>query len=203
MDASYRPIAGQVVMVERAGHDVEDGCLTGVIMPNGDGDIAIDLGRGGPELADGDEVVVSVFSSEAMYRLHGTVHPRGRSLVILDSVRETERVQRRRAPRRPLRMSVTLVSADESDPDVSRVAGRSVDVGVGGLRVETVRPLPAGADPIAILTLPEGPPLMLPTRVVASDVSESGCEYRLAFTQLRPPDADRLAVLMGVGALSA
>src|ERR1700676_5209332 len=75
MDASYRPIAGQVVMVELGGHDVDDGCLSGVIMPNADGEIAIDLGRGSPELADGDEVVVSVFSNEAMYKLHGAVHP--------------------------------------------------------------------------------------------------------------------------------
>jgi hypothetical protein len=190
-------------MVEPVGQEIEAGCLTGVIMPSTEGGIAIDLGAGSAQLADGAEVVVSVFSSAAMYRLHGAVHARGRTLVTLDSVHDVERVQRRRAPRHALRLSVTLVSADESDPDVSRVAGRSLDVGAGGLRVETVRPLPRGADPIAIVALPEGAPLMVPTRVITADVSEDGCEYRLAFTQLRPADADRLAVLMGATAASA
>ena len=197
MGVGYRPVAGQIVMVEPVDEQLAERCLTGVVMPSSDDRVTIDLGASGAKLLEGSEVVVSVFSSEAMYRLHGAVHPTGRSMVALDPLHEIERVQRRRSPRRALRLSVTLVSTAESDPDVSRVAGRSLDVGVGGLRVETVRPLPDGADPIVIVSVPEGAPLMLPTRVVTADVGEDGCEYRLAFTRLRPTDADRLALLMG------
>jgi c-di-GMP-binding flagellar brake protein YcgR len=196
MGVPYRPVAGQIVIVEPVDANVAERCLTGVVMPSSDDRVTIDLGSSGAVLLDGAAVVISVFSSEALYRLHGEVHPTGRSLVALDPVYEIERVQRRRSPRRALRLSVTLVFTAESDPDVSRVAGRSLDIGVGGLRVETVRPLPDGSNPIVILSVPDGAPMMLPTRVVTADVDEDGCEYRLAFTDLRAADADRLSLLV-------
>lgn len=197
MRETYRPVAGQVVMVEPLDEHVGERCFTGVVLVPTDERVTIDIGPGGVKLVDGAPVVVSVFSPEALYRLRGELRTKSGTVVLLDPLIDIERVQRRRSPRRALRVSVTLVSSDESDPDVSRVAGRSLDIGAGGLRVETIRPLPVAADPIAIVSVPQGAPLMLPTRVITARVDEEGCEYRLAFTQLRPSDAERLAVLMG------
>jgi hypothetical protein len=199
MAVTYRPSAGQVVMVEPLTDDGEvvEPCLSGVVMSGAPTQVTIDLGRPGATLKAGDEVIVSVFSSDAMYRMRGAVQPLRHGRVVLEPIHDVERVQRRRSFRQPMRVGITLVATDESDPDVARIAGRSLDVGVGGLRVSTNRALPKGAQPIAIVSVPEGAPLMLPTRVVTADVSDRGCEYRLAFTQLRSSDADRLAVLMG------
>jgi len=200
----YRPVPGQVVMVEPVDEELAERCLTGVVLPGAEGEVTIDLGASRNLIHDGADVVVSVFSSEAMYRLHAVVQPVSKGVVMLDPIIETERVQRRRSPRRALQLSVTLVSTTDEDPEVWRVSGRSLDVGAGGLRVETVRALPPGAeDPVAIVSLPTGAPLMVPTRVVMADESDEGCEYRLAFTQLRQGDADRLAALMGTMAESA
>ena len=200
MPESYRPVAGQVVMVEpveSSRHSTGDEtCFTGVVLPPTQDHVTIDIGMAATKLIDGTEVVMSVFSSDALYRLRGAVRAKSSTVVLIDPLLDVERVQRRRSARPPIRVSVTLVSIDESDPDVSRVAGRSLDIGAGGLRVETIRPLPVEAEPIAIVSVPEGAPLMLPTRVIAAQVDDDGCQYRLAFTQLRPTDAERLAVLM-------
>jgi hypothetical protein len=190
-------MAGQIVMVEPVDEDVGERCFTGVVMQPTDERVTIDIGPGAVKLMDGAPVVVSVFSPDALYRLRGEIRTKSSSVVLLDPLIDIERVQRRRSPRKALRVSVTLVSSDESDPDVSRVAGRSLDIGAGGLRVETIRPLPPAAEPIAIVSVPHGAPLMLPTRVITSRVDDDGCEYRLAFTQLRQSDAERLALLIG------
>jgi hypothetical protein len=196
MPESYRPVAGQVVMVEPADSSVDVACFTGVVLPPTNDHVTIDVGMAVSKLVDGAEVLVSVFSADALYRLRGGTRAKSTTVLLIDPLLDVERVQRRRSARPAIRVSVTLVSTDESDPDVSRVAGRSLDIGAGGLRVETIRPLPAAAEPIAIVSVPQGAPLMLPTRVIAAQVDEEGCEYRLAFTQLRPTDAERLAVLM-------
>lgn len=203
MTVSFRPVTGQVVMLEPLEDDLVERCLAGVVTAGESAQVTIDLGAATARLTPGSEVVVSVFGADAMYKLHAAVQPAAAGVVVLDPVYDVERVQRRRAPRRPLRLGVTLVSTAESDPDVLRVAGRSLDVGVGGLRVQTVRALPKGANPIAIMSVPHGAPLMLPTRVVSAHEAEDGCEYRLAFTNLRPADADRLAVLVGSAAVAA
>jgi hypothetical protein len=193
-------VAGQVVMVEPVDQLMSEPCFTGVVLAPTNDRVTIDVGMTAAKLVDGAEVVVSVFSADALYRLHGALRAKATSVVVIDPLHDVERVQRRRSARPPIRVSVTLVSTDESDPDVSRVAGRSLDIGAGGLRVETVRPLPVAAEPIAIVSVPQGAPLMLPTRVISAQVAEEGCEYRLAFTQLRPADAERLAVLIGTPA---
>jgi hypothetical protein len=183
-------------MVEPVEFSGDEPCFTGVVLPPTDDRVTIDVGTAAAKLVDGAEVVVSVFSADALYKLHGGVRGKSTSVLLIDPLVDVERVQRRRSARPAIRVSVTLVSTDASDPEVSRVAGRSLDIGAGGLRVETMRPLPDAAEPIAIVSVPQGAPLMLPTRVIAAQVDPEGCEYRLAFTQLRPTDAERLAVLM-------
>ena len=46
------------------------------------------------------------------------------------------------------------------------------------------------------LTFPQGETLLLPTRVVGSQVADAGCEYRLAFWQLDEIEIGRLADLL-------
>jgi hypothetical protein len=193
MTATFHPVAGQVALVEPL--DESDQCVTGVIMSAAS--VAIDVGAAGAEmLVDGADVLVTVFSADALYRLTGVARHDATGVVTVDPVKNVESIQRRRSPRQPVRLSITLVSTAESDPDESRIVGRSTDIATGGLRVETLRPLPKGAAPLAIVAVPHGAPLMLPTRVVYADEADDGCEYRLAFTHLRPTDAERLSVLM-------
>jgi hypothetical protein len=195
MPTVYRPLPGQVAMVQRDDGDPEARPLTGIVLAIGDGPVAVDVGPGGAHL-EGFDVVVSVCAADAMYRLRGMARLDDRGAVMLDPLHGVEKVQRRRSHRRPLRMGVTLVPTTETAIDPARVAGRSVDVGPGGVQVETVVPLPADADPVAIMSFPVGSPLMVKTRVVASEVAYERCRYRLVFTDLRPSDADRLALLL-------
>ncbi len=116
----------------------------------------------------------------------------------LEALRHVEKVQRRSWPRRLMNLAVSLVPLDEAD--VIGVAGHTLDLGVGGARVRTVRPLPSGCDPSLAITLPDGTLLLVPTRVVYADVGEGGCDYRLAFCDLDETDAARLAELVGVTA---
>jgi c-di-GMP-binding flagellar brake protein YcgR len=190
-------------MVEPVDEDAGERCFTGIVLAPDDQRVMIDIGPGGVKLVEGARVVVSVFRPDALYRLRGELRTKRGTVVLLDPLLDVERVQRRRSPRHALRVSVTLVSSEESDPDVSRVAGRSLDIGAGGLRVETIHALPAAAEPIAIVSVPHGAPLMLPTRIISAHVDEDGCEYRLAFTQVRPTDAERLAVLIGTAGSNA
>lgn len=198
MVTGFRPRAGQVVLLEYEGDHAEGTCLTGLVVKDEGGDVTIDVGASGPAPAEGSKVVASVFAPEALYRLHATARPGRGGLVALDPVHEIERVQRRSWPRRALHLSVTLVPLDGTgtDADFTGVAGRTVDVGVGGMRVETIQPLPGGIDPSVMMTLEDGTSMFLPTRVVHVDIGPESCEYRLAFHELPEDDAARLAALV-------
>ena len=158
----------------------------------------IDLAPSASPPSEGSEVVASVFTPDALYRAHATAHLDDPGRLSLEALRQIERVQRRSWPRRPMTLAVSLVPLDEAD--VIGVPGHTVDLGVGGARVHTVRPLPTGCDPSLALTLPNGTPLLVPARVVYADVGEGGCDYRLAFCDLDESDATHLAELVGTPA---
>ena len=194
----FRPRAGQVVLLEYQGEDAQGTVLTGLVVKDDGGEVTIDLGASGPPPADGSEVVASVFAPEALYRLHATAHAGRAGLVALDPVHQVERVQRRSWPRRALHLAVTLVPLDGTgtEADFTAIAGRTVDVGVGGMRVETIRPLPGSVDPSVMMTLADGTSLFLQTRIVHADIGRDSCEYRLAFHDLADEDAAHLAALV-------
>jgi hypothetical protein len=112
-------------------------------------------------------------------------------VIVLDPVHDVERVQRRNAKRAPLNVGVTLSCVDGPSPTIQSVVGRTVDIGVGGVRVVTLRPLPDG-DPTAILTLPGGAEIVTHTEVLAVEASDGSYEYRLALRDLA--EEDELAV---------
>jgi hypothetical protein len=187
-----------VVLLEYGGEGAEGTVLTGLVVKDEGGEVTIDLGSSGPPPADGSEVVASVFAPEALYRLYATAHAGRGGLVALDPVHQVERVQRRSWPRRALHLAVTLVplQGTGTDADFTGISGRTVDVGVGGMRVETIRPLPGGVDPSVMMTLSDGTSMFLPTRIVHADIGRDSCEYRLAFHELQEEDAARLAALV-------
>jgi hypothetical protein len=168
--------------------------LTGVVDIGTDGVLSI-MGVWSPTLADGAEVIVSIFAPDALYRLRATSH-RGRSgRLDISPIHDMERVQRRRWPRQQMQLDVMLAPLGGRDPEVS-IAGRTLDLGLGGLRVETKQRLPPSADVAVRLTLPDGASLVTRTTVVYADVTDSTCEYGLAFDELDDADAARLNALV-------
>jgi hypothetical protein len=71
-----------------------------------------------------------------------------------------------------------------------------VDIGVGGLCVETLRPLEGEGDPMVILSLPDGTSIVSLTSTVGAEDLGDGWRYRLAFRHLEAHDAGRIADLV-------
>jgi hypothetical protein len=113
--------------------------LMGVVA-NSEGPLII-VGVSPSQLADGSEVMVSIFTQEGLYRMRATSHWDGDSRLRIDPIHETERVQRRDWPCHPLHLEVVLASLDGDSGDVT---GQTPDPSVGGLRVATDRCLPRG-----------------------------------------------------------
>jgi hypothetical protein len=83
----------------------------------------------------------------------------------------------------------------EDGARLSGIPGRTIDVSVGGLCVETLRQLEDGGDPMVIMDLPDGTTIVACTTTVAAEDLGDGWRYRLAFQGLEAEDADRLASL--------
>jgi PilZ domain len=205
MMPSFHPTAGQVALIEpdMGGHVDHDTAnrLIGVVA-GGDGVLTI-VGVAASQLADAVEVVVSIFTAEGLYRMRATSHWDGAGRLTIDPIHEIEQIQRRRWPRHPLHLDVTLASLDEDAGDVTGFRGETLDLCVGGLRVATTRRLPPGADLTVMLTLPDGIRLVARTTVVNAYVQEDIFEYRLAFDQLDELDASRLTALVGADTATA
>jgi hypothetical protein len=139
------------------------------------------------------QVSVSVFAPDALYRITGKATANGLEVVCAAGM-EVERIQRRRWPRKRLALAVTLCAVDNG-VRLSGVPGRTVDLSVGGLCVETIRQLDGSDDPTVILDLPDGTAIVASVQIVAGDDLGDGWRYRLAFQGLDRSDADRLAEL--------
>ena len=74
--------------------------LIGVVALS-DGPLTI-VGVAASELADGAEVMVSIFTAEGLYRMRATSHWDGAGRFKIDPIHETERIQRRNWPRHPI-----------------------------------------------------------------------------------------------------
>jgi PilZ domain len=215
MTVLFHPISGQVALIEPqdipvtvsarggtgSGDGSRGGSMTGVVAVAGDDTLEI-IGVSWSELtdlADGAEVIVSIFAPEALFRLHAAARWGLSGRLSIHPIHDVERIQRRRWPRHPLRFEVMLTPHDGADIDLASVAGRTLDLGIGGLRVETIDRLPPGADATVNLTLPDGLPLVARTTVVCADFTDDGCEYRLVFDHLEQFDARRLTALVDQG----
>jgi len=142
------------------------------------------------------QVTISVFTPDALFRLSGKATSVGMTLLCEPGI-TIERIQRRRWPRRRMDLPVTLCPVEEG-ARVSGVPGRTVDVSVGGLCVETLRPVEGEGDPMVILKLPDGTSIVSGASTVAVEEFGDGWRYRLAFSELDDDDARRLAALTSV-----
>jgi hypothetical protein len=138
-------------------------------------------------------VSISVFAPDALYRITGKATSTGFEVVCAAGM-QIERIQRRRWPRKRLDLPVTLCAVDNG-VRLSGVPGRTVDLSVGGLCVETIRQLDGVEDPTVILDLPDGTAIVASALIVTGDDLGDGWRYRLAFQGLDDSDADRLAQL--------
>jgi hypothetical protein len=181
-----------VALVEYPGNH---GPLTGLITNGGHQHrIAIDLGAQAPPATD--EIVVSVYAPDALYRLHATAVPsRPDGVIVLEPVHEVERIQRRSAARVPIQVGVTLSFLDDPAPLIESIVGRTLDIGLGGLRVLTLRPVPH-RDPTVMFTLPTGRGIVGAALVLSEDHTDEGYESRLAFEDLDSDDVVALRELV-------
>jgi hypothetical protein len=197
---AFRATAGQVALIEpqEGGHPLPKPAtpLTGVVGPGTDGELTI-MGVSSSDLDNGTEVVVSIFAPEALYRIRAGSRWIGADRLAINPIHDIERIQRRRWPRHAMQLDVTLVPLDGPDRQNTGVPGHTIDMGMGGLRVETSKRLPPGADLTVMLTLPDGIRLVARTTVVAADIRDGAFEYRLAFAQLDDIDAAHLTALVG------
>jgi len=189
MNTAWKPIAGQVALIELDG---EPNCLTGVVLQTEGGPVVIDLGASPQAPADGSHVVASFFAPDALYRVSATCTPHeGQGGTIDLSVLNIERVQRRTAPR--AHAAVPVVLSDLDDPgDRTSVTGESIDVGPGGCRVRTQKRFPAGCDPTVTIHLPSGVDVVALGAVLQAHRTDEW-EYRIVFLSIDDEDRDRLS----------
>jgi hypothetical protein len=191
---TYRPLPGQVALLERPGADTSD--VTGLVGVADDDHFEIDLGLGNVVSLEPEEVVVSVCAPEALYRLSAKATP-GRSdgILVLSDVHELERIQRRTAVRVPMRLGVSLACLDGNASELQSVIGYTVDIGVGGVQVQTLRPLP-DCDPTVMLTLPDGATVAALAMVLQTTPYGDGYRSRLAFQDLPPDTMNELSAIV-------
>lgn len=142
----------------------------------------------GTEMAS---VQVSVFAPDALYRLTGAARVSGSEVTVGPGC-AYERIQRRQWPRRRLDLPATVCPL-EAGHRLAGVPARTVDVGLGGVSVETLRPLDGEDNPMLILNLPDGTTIVTLTTTVAAEDLGDGWRYRLAFKDLDSHDRYRLA----------
>ncbi len=144
---------------------------------------------------DGDsrQVSISVFAPDALYRMTGSAACEQKGLRCSDDIL-IERVQRRRWPRRRMDLPVTLCPVDSAS-SIEGVAGRTIDISVGGACIETLRPVEGEGNPMVILRLPDGSTVVCGAATIAVEEMDDGWRYRVAFTDLTSSDASRLESL--------
>ena len=188
----FRPGPGQVALVEYPGAQEP---MTGLVTNGHEEHVAIDLGAQARAVPD-EPVVVSVYAPDALYRLRGNARPaRPEGVIVLEPVLDVERIQRRSAARVPIQVGVTLSYFDDPSPMIESIVGRTLDIGLGGLRVLTLRPVPK-RDPTVMFTLPTGRSIVGATLVLSEDPTGEGYEVRLSFQDLDPDDVVALRELV-------
>ncbi|MDP9073783.1 MAG: PilZ domain-containing protein [Actinomycetota bacterium] len=200
---AFPPPAGQTVLIEPQdiGHHAALGPVSGVVEASDDDGLAI-AGVTPSQLPEGTEVVANIFAPEALYRIRAGAHWLTPERLTLDPIHDMERIQRRRWSRHEVHLDVTL-SPQGGGEAAPGVKGRTLDIGMGGVRVETGSLLPAGADVRVILMLPDGAPLVARASVVGVEDRGDIFEYRLAFDGLDELDTTNLAALLDPQSVAA
>jgi PilZ domain len=200
VDSSWYPPVREIALIEPAHAGQGLTCLTGVVSSVEDRHVRIDLDAGAILPEERDDVVVSFFRPEALYRLKGTavLHLGPPPAIDLD-VHESEQIQRRAAPRLECDLPVEL-SALDGEGSFSTVLGHTVDVGPGGCHVVTDRAYDISSDPTVTLKMPDGAQVVALARVVGASRDNRGSHhYRLVFAALEANDARVITKLVERG----
>jgi hypothetical protein len=182
-------LTGQTALVETGGLEA-----TGSVTSVEPGSVTVSCDEETWAATELDGVTVSVFAPDALYRISGRATVKGTD-VLLGPDAGVERIQRRKWPRRRLDLPVTVCPVSDGRR-LEGVPGRTVDVGVGGVCVETLRPVEGEGDPMVIVSLPDGTTIVSLTATVGVEDLGDGWRYRLAFRHLEAHDAGRLAELV-------
>lgn len=188
MDSSWYPPLREIALIEPAHGDKASICLTGVVSSVESRHVRIDLDAGAVLTGEQDDVTVSFFRPEALYRLKGTAVLHLGPPAALDlEVKQSERVQRRAVPRLACDLPIEM-SAFDGTGGFSTVLGHTVDIGTGGCRVVTEQRYDIASDPTVTLALPDGGRIVTLARVLAARHEASAHYYRLVFADLTPED---------------
>lgn len=199
MSIPYRSASGHVALIERQPGDrppeSHQDPITGVVASWNEGVLTVS-GVDPSDLPEGAPVVVSIFASDALYRSRAVAHWAGPGELTMDRLHDPERIQRRRWPRYRINLDVTLASLDGPITELRGIRGQTIDIGMGGVRIQTQHRLPPGEDVSVMVALPDGKQVVARSTVVAVHDNDSGFEYRLAFGQLDDLDTANLTALL-------
>ncbi len=196
MGEHWRPAAGQVALIEPLDAGASRDCFTGLVLPDSEERVLVDLGASPRPASQECEVVASFFAPDALYRVKATASKHGHQDAVIDlAIHEIERVQRRSSPRVQLTLPAVLSNFD-GPGDLISVTGETLDIGPGGCRVQTAKPFPQGCDPTVSLKLPDGKTLISLGQVLQVEGGGTSWQYRLVFMDLEDNDAERLAKLV-------
>jgi hypothetical protein len=201
VSVSFHPSAGQVALIAPASNDQleHDRRLIGIV--SGTVGTLTVVGLSVSDLADGSDIVVSIFTGEGLYKIRALARWDDPGELTIDPIREVELIQRRRWPRRPIHLDVAVARSHLERGDHSVVAGQTLDVSMGGIRVATDRRLPPGTDLEVTISLPDGRRMVARSTVVYAFVKDDAFEYRLAFDQLSDAGATSLDALVGIATM--
>jgi len=194
--ARWRPVPGQIALIEQPRSSPPKQCLTGLVTDTADGEVVIHLGASPRPSAELCSVVVSFFSPEALFRVEGVARTDLTTGVLRLSAANVTTIQRRSCPRLRASLRVRLEVPLGEGLGVS-VLGETVDLAPGGCRVLTTEPLPAGVDPTVRIDMPGEAPVLAVGHVLGRSRWRRQWEYRLSFAHIDEPDARRLASAMG------
>jgi hypothetical protein len=199
VDTPWRPPVGEIALIEPMHGGEDRTCLTGVVA-DVDGDrVRVELDSAALLPDEHDDVVVSLFQPDALYKLTGTAMLNLGPPPALDlEIKDTERIQRRAAPRLRCELPVELSALDGSG-SFSTVLGRTVDIGAGGCRVLTWQAYDTGSDPTVSIELPDGERVVALARVLEAGEEDELHSYRLVFVKLDPADIRRVSTLVERG----
>lgn len=162
-----------------------------------DGRLAVAVTPPLPPVESGLPVTASIYTPAALYQVRASMTVDERSSVVLSPIEWVTVVQRRKWTRAECTFAVTLSALDGFEADFTGVPGVAIDIGLGGLRVETTRRLPPGANPTVMVVMPDGHQLVAETHVAHAEIGAERCHYGLAFDGLRGDDAARIRTYVG------
>lgn len=196
----FRAVIGQVAFVEctvpcgagRVSTHADTRTVSGIVVRTEP--LTLDLAC--DEVEDAGAVRVTVCGGGERWEVEGRASVLAEGRVAIEPLVAPHGRDRRRWPRRNVRLGLTLHVWNRAAGELHPHPARSVDISCGGLCVVTPAPMARGSEPMVIVPLPGGTQVMARAEVLDGAEDGNGWRYRLAFRDLRPIDVDRLAAFV-------